>query len=138
MDGKSHLAAGIVLSAGTIFLLTDKLGMTIDPGTSAYFILGSTVGALLPDVDIDNSMLGRFIPLWLFTEHRTITHSLFFIVALDSIALLLHAPLSLILGLSVGLISHLVLDGITPMGLPYLFFPFRYSQPRKYQRGYRK
>ncbi|QEH68698.1 metal-dependent hydrolase [Cellulosilyticum sp. WCF-2] len=122
MDGKTHLAAGIITGVGVVYL-ENKLGFEISP-SNLLFIVGCAAGSLLPDIDIDNSMLGRFIPGWLFWEHRTVTHSIFFMVVLGLIGLLFKMDIGLIIGLVVGAATHLILDGITPMGLPYLLFPF--------------
>ncbi len=67
------------------------------------------VGAVLPDMDY---LAG--IP------HRTITHSLLFVAAASLIAWKLtdkRTAYSFFLGLS----SHLILDSITPMGIPLLY-----------------
>lgn len=130
MDGKTHLAAGVMTGAGVVYL-KNKLGVDINALDSALFVAGCSLGSLLPDIDIDNSMLGRFIPGWLFWEHRTVTHSIFFMGVVGFLGLLFKVSLALNIGLIVGIGTHLILDGITPMGLPYLLFPFVTVNPRK-------
>lgn len=120
MNGKTHLAAGVLVGIG-VDTLCGKIGIQ---QTEIPLIAGSALGSLLPDIDISGSMLGRFVPLWLFVEHRTVTHSLFFILVVGLIGLLLKASCSLNIGLMIGVASHLMLDGITYTGLPYLFYPF--------------
>ena len=122
MDGKTHLAAGIAAGAGIVYL-QNKLGMEFNP-SMIFLVCGCALGSLLPDIDIDNSMLGRIIPGWLLWEHRTVTHSLFFLFVAGLIGLLFKGNLVLSEGLMIGVGTHLILDGITPMGLPYLLFPF--------------
>lgn len=123
MDGKTHLAAGILAGIG-IATLSNKIGVQ---DMNLVIVSGSTLGALLPDIDIDGSMLGRFIPLWLVCEHRTITHSLFFMVLAGIVGMILRLNIYFIMGLIVGIITHLILDGITPMGLPYLLYPLKHK-----------
>ena len=121
MDGKTHLATGILTGVSVVYV-RDKFGLDISEGI--LLVTGCGIGALLPDIDISNSLLGRFIPLWLFVEHRTITHSLLFMLVVCLLGLILKIPYSLNIGLLVGISTHLVLDGLTPMGIPYLLYPF--------------
>ena len=122
MTGKTHLTVGILTGIGVVYL-KNKLGFDIS-GSNILFVVGCSVGSLLPDIDIDNSMLGRYIPGWLFWEHRTVTHSIFFMIAIGLIGLLFKINLGLTIGIVAGIATHLILDGMTPMGLPYLLFPF--------------
>lgn len=129
MDGKTHLVAGIAAGAGIVYL-ENKLGMEFNP-SMIFLVGGCAFGSLLPDIDIDNSMLGRFIPGWLLWEHRTVTHSLFFLLVSGLIGLIFKYNLALSIGLMIGVGTHLILDAITPMGLPYFLFPFIVIEPYK-------
>ena len=122
MTGKTHLTVGTLTGIGVIYL-KNKLGLDIS-ASNILFVVGCGIGSLLPDIDIDNSMLGRYIPGWLFWEHRTATHSIFFMIAIGLIGLLFKMNLGLTIGIVAGIATHLILDGVTPMGLPYLLFPF--------------
>lgn len=124
MNGKTHLAAGMITGIG-IVCLREKIGLDISATDNLLFVAGCSLGSLLPDADIEGSMLGRFIPLWLVCEHRTWTHSLFFIAIVGLLGLVLKAPYTLNIGLCIGISTHLVLDGVTPMGIPYLLYPFK-------------
>ena len=123
MDGRTHLVAGVLAGVGLVYL-ENKIGIDINGLDNALFVLGCGVGSLLPDIDIDTSLLGRFIPAWLLYEHRTVTHSLLFMLVVGILSFVLHASLALIIGLELGIGTHLILDAITPMGLPYLLYPF--------------
>lgn len=124
MDGKTHLAAGVMTGIGAVYF-KNKFDIDINVLDSTLFIIGCGFGSLLPDIDLPDSMLGHFVPfVSYFMEHRTITHSLFFMLVTVLIALVCKSPYSLIVGLCVGIGTHLLLDSITPMGLPYLLFPF--------------
>lgn len=130
MDGKSHIVGGI--AGGLLFMAMREESRTIvDAG---MILLGSGFGALLPDIDMRTSMLGRYLPFGYFLEHRTITHSLFFIAVVAIIAYALHAPGDVIWGLCVGVVSHLLLDAWTPMGLPWLMFPLATKDKKRYRR----
>lgn len=127
MDGKTHLGAGILTGISAIYL-KNRFDLDINALDSALFVVGCSVGSLLPDIDIEGSMLGRFIPGWLLWEHRTFTHSFLFMIIVGVIGALLKAPYLLLFGLCVGILTHLALDAITPMGLPYLYYPFIYNR----------
>lgn len=130
MDGRTHLVAGVATGAAIVYV-ERKLGIEFNVG-DVLLIGGCALGSLLPDIDIDNSLLGRFIPGWLFWEHRTVTHSLFFMLVVGILGVILHGNIGLIIGLCLGIGSHLILDGMTPMGLPYLLFPLLKKDSRKY------
>ena len=99
------------------------------------FCVSTTIGALLPDIDMPDSQIGVFFPfiskkIGKTFKHRTITHSLFSL--LFFFLLLTLAPrldvggdfyTIIILGLMVGHISHILLDILTPQGI-CLFYPF--------------
>lgn len=73
----------------------------------------SLFGGLLPDIDIPESTLGRYVPaLAQRIKHRTVTHSLLFA--------LLFLPLSQ--WLSFGILVHIVMDMMTSKGVR-LFWP---------------
>lgn len=91
-------------------------------------ILAVSFGALLPDIDLPSSVIGRvFYPIstWINRRygHRTITHSLFALLLFGSNALIgytfgINIPAFIFL----GYFSHLLIDMLTPMGV-MLFFP---------------
>ena len=122
MDGKTHLVIGLVAGAGCIYL-ENKFKVDINVMGNAKFLIGCAIGSLIPDTDIRNSMLGRFIPLWLLFEHRTVTHSILFVLIIGFISVVFGFGTMHSIGICVGAITHLALDAITPMGLPYIFFP---------------
>lgn len=78
-------------------------------------IILAGLGGLLPDIDCSSSLLGQKVGFIsnLF-EHRSFTHSLLFA--------LICLPVNI--WLSLGVVSHIFLDMMTPGGVR-LFFPFR-------------
>lgn len=79
------------------------------------------IGALLPDIDTRNSVLGKFIPAWLFFKHRGFLHS-FLGMALVLWIFSWGGNSALTYGIFIGYLSHLLADAVTPWGCP-LFYP---------------
>ncbi len=80
---------------------------------AVFFVLNPVVVmlfSLVPDAD-----------LILNVSHRTILHSLFFVIPFS--AFLLFAGRSFALSALAGMLSHLFLDSLTVTGVP-LFYPF--------------
>ncbi len=69
------------------------------------------IGSLIPDIDL-------VLPL----EHRTLTHSLLFVLLISVSYYLISKDKRNSLGLLVGMLSHLLLDLFSPVGLT-LFYP---------------
>lgn len=100
-------------------------------GTISKFYLAAVIGALLPDLDHDQSKMGRLLwfiskPLKFFgIKHRGLTHSLLGILlfALVSKQLITYNWIGEITwwGLVIGYISHIVVDMMNVHGLPLLF-----------------
>lgn len=128
MTGKTHLAAGILASTTLITLLPAPT----EPIHAILLTIGAAYGALLPDIDADYSIAKNnfFISSRIYCQlakffnrggrkscfvHRGIMHSLL-IPSLYSIGFgftksLILKPL--LLGIVVGLLSHLFLDLIS-------------------------
>lgn len=128
MTWPTHLAGGIT---GAL-LLAPLLG----PDQIPLVLLGSLLGALLPDLDAPQSRLSntriagmqplRFPARLLNTTlgHRGALHSfvgMFLACGLVSLPLVVFGLAGLALGIGVGFLSHLLLDAITRSGLPLLW-----------------
>lgn len=99
MKGTTHLAVG----ACAALLLADQ-------GVAAA--AGLIAGSVLPDIDSSDSLVGRHLPIIpLLLPHRTITHSLLIAAAAWFIS-----PY-----LSLGMLSHIMLDMLTPAGVSLLW-----------------
>ena len=127
MTGKTHLAAGTALGIG-LCLMTQP-----SPVLTAITIGTSAIGSLLPDIDTASSKIGRRIaPLaWVLRilfGHRKLFHSLaFWSVTLGGLWLL-RVPQTLLIGLALGIGSHLLLDILNPAGIELLWpIPVRFS-----------
>ncbi|WP_028401073.1 metal-dependent hydrolase [Ectobacillus panaciterrae] len=130
MRGHTHLLAGAALA-----LATSKY--THIEANTIWFTSAAAFGALLPDIDHPKSTLGRIIkPIsWALHSifgHRTITHSLLFLFIVTSLlwTVFPNYPF-VVMGICIGVISHLMLDALTVSGIPLLYplktkirFPF--------------
>ncbi len=97
MLGITHAVVGATVGLS----VTDSLPLT-----------GLTVlGSLLPDIDKGTSLLGRYNPVSCLLPHRTLTHSLIFIILCYVIS-----PV-----LAIGVLTHYVLDMLNPTGIQLLF-----------------
>lgn len=77
------------------------------------------IGSLLPDIDHQYSLMGRYNPFADIMKHRGFCHTIPFVLLISIIFSFLpfrgHFPLMF------GLISHLVLDTLNPSGIMWLF-----------------
>lgn len=127
MTGRTHLLAGA--AAGAAFLSLRGAGAP-DPGGAAAALGAACLGALLPDIDHPGSLLSRgagpagAVP-GLFLRHRGPTHSLAAALAAWAGASWLCAarglPAAAALAALLGYLSHLLLDALTPGGVPLLW-----------------
>jgi len=127
MSGATHIVGGFVF-AGTLCSFTD-----VNIFENPVYIAVCAAVSILPDIDTTNSWLGKlFYPIaWLIYHkfgHRTITHSLIFLVAVWTLIFALvkfnvvtdNNYIKIVL---FALISHYIFDMITVSGVP-LFYPF--------------
>lgn len=131
MTGKTHALIG----AAAVMLFHPAM-----PGTPIGYgvaVAVAVVGALAPDVDSDESEIRQMTKTnrkrglhgWLVSalmpSHRGITHSLLALLAVYVLAAL-YAP-AWVYGLAfvLGYASHLLADGITTSGIPFLW-PLRF------------
>ncbi|MER2261169.1 MAG: metal-dependent hydrolase [Psychrobacillus sp.] len=118
MTGNTHIIGGLAASLA-ISQMTDY-----DP---VLLVVGGVVGAIIPDICHGGSMIGRRFPLISkiinkVFGHRSFTHSLLFILLLVALMNYFSWNKSIMMGVSVGVASHLLLDMATKNGVK-LFFP---------------
>lgn len=123
MTYKTHIAGGV--------LLTLSLSSFLQPSSlsEVSLLYGCTViGSLLPDIDHPNSKINKYNPLSSliskFIRHRTLTHSLLWMVIVSLAGVILKFNTQAILGLNIGMLSHLILDMMAVSGVP-LFYPYK-------------
>lgn len=147
MTGKTHMLGGIAFGAAGALVATTAFPEAVSNVQAGVFIMGSAVGALIPDIDHPSSVISRKVPLvsMLYKMvaavdklickllginyvmgHRGITHSIVPITALLGLLLFFGKELQLymlLLGLIVGCYSHVAFDMLNPSGVPILL-PF--------------
>jgi inner membrane protein len=130
MTAPNHITGGIVFTG--LFCSFFSINIFANP----VFIAVTILGSLLPDIDHTKSWIGKSVyPIakWLSRNygHRTITHSIFFLIGIYLISLFIEKnfredySISTILFFSI--LSHLIFDMVTLAGIP-LFYPF-YKNP---------
>jgi len=116
---QTHLAGGLAVGALV--------------STTPTAIIISGISALLPDIDKFNSKMGRAapllsIPISIIFGHRGLLHSLLAAGLIYLLTLKLLPTYSLYC--LAGYLSHLLLDCLTPSGVPLLWpVPFRFRIP---------
>jgi len=87
-------------------------------------IVPAVIGALIPDVDLKKGLPKFRQERTLLNSHRGITHHILIIPLLLGISVAVkdfvnHALGVYLLSFTVGYASHLLLDALTPLGIPY-------------------
>lgn len=119
MNGSTHLMAG--LCAG--LTISTAMGLDLLPAAGVALLAGAA--SLLPDIDHPRSRAARKLgpargaPGWLL-GHRGVTHSLLALAALAGVCWLL-LPMPAASAVAAGYGSHLLLDALTPRGVPLLW-----------------
>lgn len=129
MEGKTH-----VLGAEAICLSLTVSGIYHPESLIAAgeFFIAAGIGALLHDIDTEHSTVSnkhRVISFFvrLFCTHRGFTHSLLACGILFSLGMILTVffpVLPAVNGLTLGVLSHILLDMLNPKGV-CLFFPWK-------------
>jgi len=89
-------------------------------------LLPSVIGSLLPDIDLKKGLPKFRQNRTLFNSHRGVTHHLFILPFLLILSVYVKDYLNgtigkYLLSFTVGYASHLFLDALTPLGIPYKF-----------------
>ena len=126
MKAPSHIAAGITFTGVLCSIFDINIFQSyVYTGLCVFF-------SLLPDIDTTNSMIGKsFYPIAKFINrkfgHRTITHSLIFLLLIPVVfkvllyfGIIQNPDLTMIASFAV--LSHIILDMFTLSGVPF-FFP---------------
>jgi inner membrane protein len=101
-------------------LLTNKFLL---PVNKYVFLAIIVFASLLPDIDSAYSLLGRKTKVVSMAfRHRGVIHSLFVMIIFSAILLIITHNLYYLSAFVIGYFSHLMLDSITPKGIP-LFWP---------------
>lgn len=127
MTGKEHLAFGIASSAILALAMYDPNSIYF----THPFVLTATaaIGSVLPDIDTPESAISQRFPVLSAIaskcmKHRTYTHDLAF---WSILGILICLKYPILLGLFIGYLGHLLLDGMTVNGIS--FFYLFYKKP---------
>ncbi|CAM3169714.1 metal-dependent hydrolase [Staphylococcus argensis] len=135
MTGKTHLSCGILVGAGLVsYYDTDIF-------TSITLVTLAALSSIFPDICHTRSKVGRKFKLlsWvirLLFGHRTFTHSLSFIAFVGILLYLLQTPNYYATAIIAGMISHIILDMLTPRGVKLLYpLPINVKFPVTFKTG---
>ncbi|ELH0915203.1 metal-dependent hydrolase [Staphylococcus pseudintermedius] len=121
MTGKTHSAAGILIGAAV------GIHFQLDIFEMATCIVVSGLASIFPDICHTRSEIGQRLPIisLIFKHlfgHRTFTHSLLFMFVVYYALHMIETPIYYMIGIICGMLSHVILDMLTPRGV-HLFFP---------------
>lgn len=145
MLGKTHLLGGFVIGLAIVNFLPNA-----DLQQSVAIVAGAALGSLLPDADHPQSMINGIIPFLRWTSlivgHRGALHGLFiplilistywtsepffyvfnYFVGMSEIQPIVIPiwVMTLFPAIGIGWLSHILLDALTPRGVP-LFYPIK-------------
>lgn len=114
MKGRTHMAIGVAVALPVIKYLD----------LPYVYMAGAIVGSVAPDWD-----------LYLGIKHRTITHSLLFLLISSVLVGVFNIDMAILWFIAYAL--HLIADSFTKMGVPF-FYPFikeRYGAKLIYASG---
>lgn len=91
------------------------------PFQLVLFTLAFTLGSLLPDIDSEESTLGRYVPfVAAVIPHRTITHTFWMVAGLSALAYFTSSYW--LVGLALGYALHIAQDSFSKQGICW-FYP---------------
>ncbi|WP_077624037.1 metal-dependent hydrolase [Sediminibacillus massiliensis] len=138
MTGKTHIVGGIAASA---------VVLQLTPHDPIMLVIGGVFGSLFPDICHSGSKIGRKAPglskiISSLFGHRTITHSLLFLILVQFLLNSFVPYPDLNKGIMVGMVSHLVLDAATKNGIKLLYplsltirFPITIRTGSSFEKG---
>lgn len=120
LDWFSHISLGLFLGYGLDYFLDFTFKETL------FYYPFIALGSILPDIDIPQSKIGKIlfpisIVLSKLVKHRTLTHSIVVITILFFIAILIWGMNTIIVGLMLGSIFHIIGDLMTPSGVALIY-----------------
>ncbi len=103
---------------------THVIGAIVAASALKLPVLPAVLGALLPDVDLKKGLPKFRQNRTLFNSHRGITHHLLIVPLLLLLSLIVKDFVNqqagiYLLSFTCGYASHLLLDALTPLGIPY-------------------
>ena len=106
----THLTAGALITVGYIDFTHPNIQLSV------FYISAGLIGSVLPDIDY---FLGRNNTIF---RHRGITHTLLFLILCAIGMYYFKVNLGIITLFALTFLSHLCLDSLTMVGIPF-FWP---------------
>lgn len=138
IGGRRMLAGyfgAVVLGMSALFLAFDS----IYPFQLTLIVLSFSFGTVLPDIDSEDSTIGKYIkPISRMIPHRTITHTLWAVLAIAGLAWSLESIY--LFALALGYVVHIAEDSFSEQGIRW-FYPIpgfrskRWRFPFAYETG---
>lgn len=135
MTGKTHASCGFLVGALAIEYYETDLFISVTVVTLAI------ISSLLPDICHAQSRIGkRFkfisIIIRLLFGHRTFTHSILFVSIIAALLYMIQTPNYYLITIICGLLSHVILDMLTPRGVKLLYpIPISIKFPVQFKTG---
>lgn len=112
----AYTIIGSMLLFGMYFVPESPYGFHV-----ATVIMAFTLGALLPDIDSEDSSIGRYFrPISRLIEHRTVTHTIWAVMILGGLGWYFDSIH--VLALAAGYALHIVQDSFSKQGIAW-FYP---------------
>jgi inner membrane protein len=107
----------------SLFIALLMLSQFSLPVNQFVFLAILVFASLLPDIDSAHSLLGSKVKaVSMAFKHRGVIHSMLTMIIFSIILLVINPNLYYLLAFIIGYLSHLMLDSLTPKGVP-LFWP---------------
>lgn len=135
MTGKTHTSCGFLVGALAIEYYETDLFISVTVVTLAI------ISSLLPDICHAQSRIGRrfkfiSIIIRLLFGHRTFTHSILFVSIIAALLYMIQTPNYYLITIICGLLSHVILDMLTPRGVKLLYpIPISIKFPVQFKTG---
>ena len=148
MTGQQHLTSGVTLVAFDIAVYeslvhtwTDENALSAISGFKDFImpeyiifyplcIIFLIFGLLWPDCDCKTSLVGRFVHIPI--EHRTWTHTIWFVLLSGALGVLFRP----FLWIGIGSFLHLFMDSFSKCGVCWLFPNYKHFGHAKIKKGH--
>lgn len=111
----THLSFSLFLGLIMIYYIPMPVNQTV-------FLIIILLAGLLPDIDSAHSFFGSKVKaLSLAFRHRGVIHSILTMIIFSIVLLIITPSFYYLLAFIAGYLSHLLLDSLTPKGIPLLW-----------------
>lgn len=129
-----YFGAGVLGMSALLFVFDSNYSFQL-----ALIVLSFSFGTVLPDIDSEDSTIGKYIkPISRLIPHRTITHTIWAVLAIAGLAWSLESIY--LFALALGYVVHIAEDSFSEQGIRW-FYPIpafrskRWRFPFAYETG---